>query len=113
MNAANPAATDKAEQMDQIARKQETADFLALANTKQGRRFLWSLLGKCNLFSTSFNPHGGLMNIAEGKKQIGYQYLEKFNQLCPDLYALMTQEANEAVRNRQLQLDNVEEESND
>lgn len=113
MNAANQAAADKAEQLDQLAHKQDTADFLALMNTQHGRRFMWSLLSKCNLFATSFNPHGGLMNIAEGKKQIGYQYLEKINQLCPDLYALMTQEANEAVRNRQLQLENVEEESND
>lgn len=107
-NAANKAAADKAAVLDQFAQKQADEDFLWLMSQQSGRRFVWGLLGRCNVFSTSFNTHGGLMTLAEGKKQIGYQYLEKINQLCPDLYVVMMNEANEAVRNRQLQLEQLE-----
>jgi hypothetical protein len=107
-NAANKAAADRAAVLDQLAQKQADEDFLWLMGQQSGRRFVWGLLGRCNVFSTSFNTHGGLMTLAEGKKQIGYQYLEKINQLCPDLYVVMMNEANEAVRNRQLQLEQTE-----
>lgn len=108
-NAANKAVADKAAVLDQFASKQADDDFLWLMQQQTGRRFMWDLLCRCNVFATSFNPHGGLMNLAEGKKQIGYQYLNKINQLCPDLYVQMMNEANEAVRNRQLQLEQLEE----
>lgn len=107
-NAANKAAADKAAVLDKFASKQADDDFLWLMSQQSGRRFVWGLLSRCNLFSTSFNTHGGLMTLAEGKKQIGYQYLEKINQLCPDLYVVMMNEANEAVHNRQLQLEQTE-----
>lgn len=105
MNANDSAAVQKAELLDSLAREQAKADFLWLMDHPQGRRFMWALLGECNVFATSFNTHGGLMQLAEGKKQIGYQYLNQINQLCPDLYVTMMQEANEAQRNRQRQLD--------
>lgn len=108
-NAANKAAANKAAVLDQLALKQADDDFLWLMGQPSGRRLMWGLLSRCNLFSTSFNTHGGLMTLAEGKKQIGYQYLEKINQLCPDLYVVMMNEANEAARNRQLQLEQTEE----
>lgn len=108
-NAANEAAAKKAAVLDRFASKQADEDFLWLMGQQTGRRFMWGLLGRCNVFSTSFNTHGGLMNLAEGKKQVGYQYLEKINQLCPDLYVVMMNEANEAARNRRLQLEQLEE----
>ncbi|WP_454911127.1 Bbp19 family protein [Stutzerimonas chloritidismutans] len=108
-NAANEAAAKKAAVLDQLASKQADDDFLWLMNQRSGRRFVWDLLGRCNVFATSFNTHGGLMTLAEGKKQIGYQYLNKINQLCPDLYVVMMNEANEAACNRELQLEQTEE----
>jgi hypothetical protein len=113
-NASNQASADKAAALDRFAREQATADFLWLMREKKGRRFMWELLSKCNLFATSFNTHGSLMNLAEGKKQIGYQYLNDINALCPDLYVLMMEEANEAQHSRELQLEQAQEtETND
>ena len=108
-NAANEAAAKKAAVLDQLASKQADDDFLWLMGQQTGRRFMWNLLSRCSVFETSFNTHGGLMTLAEGKKQIGYQYLKKINQLCPDLYVVMMNEANEAARNRELQLEQTEE----
>lgn len=105
MNAADRAVAELAERLDSLAREQAMADFLWLMNAPQGRRFMWALLGECAVFSTSFNTHDGLMVLAEGRKQIGYQFLQQINQHCPELYVLMMQEANEAARNRQRQLD--------
>lgn len=113
-NASNQAAAEKAAALDRYARQQFEADFLWLMSQEQGRRFMWGLLGKCNLFATSFNTHGGLMTLSEGKKQIGYQYLEDINTLCPARYVQMMEEANEAQRSRELQLEQAQEtETND
>lgn len=77
---------------DRHADKVADADFKWLLDDPRGRRFVWQLMGRCNVFSPVFNTHGGLMNFNEGRRDTGLFLLAEINRLCPAQFAVMAAE---------------------
>lgn len=91
-NAANAKAHAEKDTKDQLAQRQANADFAWLMGDSRGRRFVWSLMGRCNVFSPVFNTHGGVMNFNEGRRDTGLFLLGEVNRLCPEQFAVMAAE---------------------
>jgi hypothetical protein len=75
--------------------RQTDDDFLWLMNDKRGRRIIWSQLVRAKVFNSTFDTHGGRMNLNEGMRQHGLYLLGEINRLCPDLYAKVVAENNQ------------------
>jgi hypothetical protein len=92
---ANAANKDQQErkQLEQILQqRQADADFRWLMADPRGRRIVWALMGRCNVFSPVFNTHGGVMNFNEGRRDVGLFLLSEINRLCPHQFAVAADE---------------------
>ncbi len=69
----------------QVDKQQAEQDFVALANTPEGRRFLKRLLAECSVYQSTFTGDALSSAHREGKRAVGLWALEQFN-TCPDLY---------------------------
>ncbi len=69
----------------QVDEQQAEQDFVALAETPEGRRFLKRLLAECNVYQSTFTGDALSSAHREGKRSVGLWALEQFN-TCPDLY---------------------------
>ncbi len=72
--------------------EQARADLQALLGETSGRRFLWGLLGRCDIYHQSFtgDVNWGLFN--EGKRSVGLRLLKEITDASPVDYALMVKE---------------------
>lgn len=91
-NASDERALQRQERADKLAQRQEVDDFLWLMNEPQGRRFVWRLMARANVFGAVFNTHGGVMNFNEGRRDSGLFLLGEIDRLCPELFAVMAAE---------------------
>ena len=91
-NAADAARIKRDQVKDDLARQTSDADFRWLMNDPRGRRFIWQLIGHCNVFQPVFNTHGGIMNFNEGRRDVGLFLSGRINALCPELYAVAAAE---------------------
>jgi hypothetical protein len=76
----------------QLAIEQRESDFRWLMSDARGRRFMWSTLGACGLFRTSFNHLPGQTEFNEGQRNAGLLLLGRINTLCPEQYGVMAAE---------------------
>lgn len=91
-NAADERALkDKKREEERITR-QEADDFLWVMSQPEGRRFVWMLMRRVNVFGAVFNTHGGVMNFNEGRRDSGLFLLGRIDRLCPELFAVMAAE---------------------
>lgn len=74
----------------QIRRDQEDAEFIL--SSLQGRRFYWKLMKKCGIFETSFTGNNTTF-FNEGMRNIGLMLLNELNEVAPQAYLQMIQEA--------------------
>lgn len=86
--------TQEQQRQQEIALEQAKDDFLSLMATAFGRRFMWDLLARCGVFTSSFRTSAE-MAFLEGKRVIGLQMLERIHALCPERYVEMLNEAKE------------------
>jgi hypothetical protein len=63
-----------------------------------GRRWIWRLLTKCNVFSTSFHENSRVTAFLEGKRDIGLNIIADIMRICPDEYVRMAGENTEKVK---------------
>lgn len=73
--------------------KRANADLKSIMSTEEGRRFMWRLLGESNVFGSSFSADPYLTAFKEGCRNFGLQMFEGLHRVCPELYALMADEA--------------------
>lgn len=76
----------------QHERNLELDDLHKVMSTKQGRRFMWRLLGRCGVMRQSFNTDALLMSLAEGQRSVGIPLVADLLQCMPEKYALMLEE---------------------
>lgn len=76
-----------AKQVEQL----RVAGFGEALRTKQGRAWMWWLLGECGVFRTSFTGNSTTF-FNEGRRAIGLAILADFTRDFPDLYSTMTKE---------------------
>lgn len=71
------------------------SDLRWVVSTKQGRRFMWRLLGSAGVFHSSFSTNNASMAFNEGKRNQGLELLNEIIEHCPDKYTLMLSEQKE------------------
>jgi hypothetical protein len=73
-------------------REKEQSDLRWVLSTKQGRRFMWRLLGSAGVFHSSFSTNNASMAFNEGKRNQGLELLNEIIEHCPDKYTTMLAE---------------------
>nr|WP_250209987.1 hypothetical protein [Morganella morganii] len=73
--------------------KRANADLKSIMSTEEGRRFMWRLLSKSNVFHSSFSPDPYVAAFKEGCRNFGLEMFDGLHRVCPELYALMADEA--------------------
>lgn len=78
---------------EQWLRRIEIADVRRMMNVREGRRFMWRLLGLSRVFEIPAAGESGPVNFANGQRVIGTTMLMEIMQACPEQWATMQQEA--------------------
>ena len=76
----------KAQQEHDVAEFLSKEDFKDLLNITAFRKFLWTMLNDCDIYSMSFfgDVHDGL--VREGQRKIGLLMIGKLEQVDPSVY---------------------------
>ena len=90
-DAGDPAKVGERKVTAKNAERERMAGFGSLLATKQGRAWIWWLLGMCGVFKTSFTGNSTTF-FNEGKRDIGLAVLADFTREYPDAYMTMTKE---------------------
>lgn len=85
-------ATAQTADEERLSREREKSDLCWLMGNKQGRRFMWRLLGAAGVFHSSFSTNNAAMAFNEGKRNIGLQQLNDIMEHCPGHYNTMLSE---------------------
>lgn len=92
-NAADPKKVRKREQRAKDQQKQLAADFEALLDLPQFRRFLWHhMCDTCGLFRSTFSPNGSIMAKDLGRQSIGQELVAAVEAVNPKLIPQMMTE---------------------
>jgi hypothetical protein len=75
--------------------RREVEDLQAVMATEAGRRFVWSLLGRCGTFHGGWSPSAEI-HLKAGMRQIGLMYLADVHEHCFEAYQAMEREAHDA-----------------
>jgi hypothetical protein len=67
-----------------------------LMGSKKGRRIMWRLLDQAGVFHLSFDQNALRMAFNEGNRNFGNKAWVLINQVCPELYAVMSKVSNDA-----------------
>lgn len=70
-------------------------DLRVVMSTPQGRRFLWAVMAKCGILSTTAveSPHFTYFN--EGRRSVGTDIFTRIHEVSPDAYIQMVRESQE------------------
>lgn len=80
---------------DKLAESNEVEDVKWLMGNKRGRRVLWRILDRGDVYRTSFNTNSMTMAFNEGAKAEGRRLLVLLQLHCPEQYQMLLKEANE------------------
>lgn len=92
---------DEEEMRIQIERKKhdmeqrEKDDIQFVMGSEQGRRVVWSLLEKGQVFGTCFNVEPHITAFNEGQRNLALVLFQRVMTHCPDQYLKMAAEASE------------------
>lgn len=78
-----------------LERNREVDDFLWLMGHKQGKRFMWRLLGMTGMFKQPHIPGTDDVLFRCGEMNIGLQLNAEIHTLCPERYNEMVKEHQE------------------
>lgn len=79
---------------EQPDRQQEIDDILTVLSTRQGRRYLWRIMGEAGVFRMSFIAGAAdATAFNEGKRNLGASILTEIMDHAPKLFLTMQQEA--------------------
>ena len=80
--------------IEALDREAQVAQLNVLLGDESMRDFLWRVLTKCHVFSTSFNRNFGDMALNEGQRQVGLWLLTEIAEANPDALLTMQTKAN-------------------
>jgi hypothetical protein len=80
---------------EKLADQADVDDVKWLMSSKRGRRILWRILERGEVFKLSFNTNSMSMAFSEGRKNEGLRVLALIHAAAPELYATMLKEARE------------------
>ncbi|MEW5560616.1 hypothetical protein AB1287_10255 [Enterobacter asburiae] len=70
-------------------------DIQFVMGSEQGRRIVWSLLEKGQVFGTCFNVEPHITAFNEGQRNLALMLFKRVMEHCPDQYLKMAAEASE------------------
>ncbi|HCO7840125.1 TPA: hypothetical protein OB695_000159 [Escherichia coli] len=87
----------KAEQeaKQQLLAQRDIDDIQFVMGSEQGRRVVWSLLEKGQVFGTCFNVEPHITAFNEEQRNLALVLFQRVMTNCPDQYLKMAAEANE------------------
>lgn len=87
----------KAEQeaKQQLLAQRDIDDIQFVMGSEQGRRVIWSLLEKGQVFGTCFNVEPHISAFNEGQRNLALVLFQRVMTNCPEQYLKMAAEANE------------------
>ena len=90
-NAANPKQIKKAKARERHQRSDELADIRAVVNLPEGRRFIWRLLGRANVFGSIWEPSAKIHYNA-GEQDFGHFIMSEIGDASEEALFLMMKE---------------------
>ncbi|MGY5368771.1 Bbp19 family protein [Enterobacter oligotrophicus] len=75
--------------------QREKDDIKFVMDSEQGRRVVWGLLEKGQVFGTCFNVEPNITAFNEGQRNLALVLLQRVMAHCPDQYLKMAAEASE------------------
>jgi hypothetical protein len=75
--------------------QREKDDIKFVMDSEQGRRVVWSLLEKGQVFGTCFNVEPHITAFNEGQRNLALVLFQRVMAHCPDQYLKMAAEASE------------------
>ncbi|HFQ8725613.1 Bbp19 family protein [Enterobacter kobei] len=75
--------------------QREKDDIKFVMDSEQGRRVVWGLLEKGQVFGTCFNVDPNITAFNEGQRNLALVLLQRVMTHCPDQYLKMASEASE------------------
>lgn len=72
--------------------RQRVEDLKWLMAHKQGRRFMWRLLGVAGVYRTSFHTSGSVTAFNEGQRNVGLMLVSEIQEHAPETYFRMLME---------------------
>ena len=75
--------------------QREKDDIKFVMDSEQGRRVIWSLLEKGQVFGTCFNVAPNITAFNEGQRNLALVLFQRVMTHCPDQYLKMAAEASE------------------
>ncbi|HBB0347659.1 TPA: hypothetical protein J1F47_002174 [Escherichia coli] len=76
-------------------KQREKDDIKFVMDSEQGRRVVWGLLEKGQVFGTCFNVDPNITAFNEGQRNLALVLLQRVMTHCPDQYLKMAAEASE------------------
>jgi len=89
------AEADKAEE-ERLLKGMERSDLCVVMGSKEGRRFMWRLLGLTGVYRSSFNENAAITAFNEGARNIGLILTDQIMDACQNRYTDMLREHKEA-----------------
>lgn len=99
-NAADPKQVRLAERKEKDARELELSDLRELLKTEPGRRFVWRVLGHCQLFSDIWDPSSRI-HFNAGVQHVGNWLTAEIIAANEESFFLMMRENQARVRKQQ------------
>lgn len=90
-NAADESQVKEAKRKELSGRDRELNDVRNILSTREGRRFVWRLLGHCKVFSSVWHA-SALIHYNAGMQDVGHYILADINDADPALLVLMMKE---------------------
>lgn len=103
-NASDPQQVKRASRVERRREVRAHDDIIALMNTAEGRRFVWSRISKCNVFGSVWEPSAKIHYNA-GRQDTGHELMADVIAASPELYSLMEREARELQRREQAEIE--------
>lgn len=91
-NAADESQVKKSKRVERSERDKELDDLRFVLSSPQGRRFMWRLLEKCNIFADVVTVDEAETNRFLGSRRIGLYVLSEVNIAKPYRWIQMQQE---------------------
>ncbi|EDH3765356.1 hypothetical protein GDA03_18240 [Salmonella enterica subsp. enterica] len=79
----------------QLLAQRDIADIQFVMGSEQGRRVIWSLLEKGQVFGACFNVDPHITAFNEGQRNLALVLFQRVMAHCPDQYLKMAAEAGE------------------
>lgn len=83
------------EAKQQLLAQRDIEDIQFVMGSEQGRRVVWGLLEKGQVFGTCFNVDPNITAFNEGQRNLALVLFQRVMTHCPDQYLKMAEEASE------------------